>query len=64
VMSALQHSPICGLEEPGSPIPPMPAKDLKRRGESPAGSRRRHTVAVGAEVRSALTVDGHDRDQK
>src|ERR1700733_7587488 len=64
VMSALQQSPICGLEEPGSPIPPMPAKDLKRRGESPAGSRRRHAVMVGAGVRSALTVDGRDKIEK
>ncbi len=62
--SALQQTRICGLEELGSPIPPMPAKDLKRRGESPAGSRRRHIVAVGAGVKSALTVDGRDKIEK
>ena len=58
-----------------SPIPPMPAKDPEpcrksrlearlRSWRKPAGSRRRHTVAVGAEVRSALIVDGRGQDQK
>jgi len=37
------------FEELGFPHPAMPAKDLSA-GKSPAGSRRRHTVAVGAEL--------------
>jgi hypothetical protein len=27
--SALRHGRICGLEEPGFPIPSLPAKDLR-----------------------------------
>jgi len=54
-----------------SPIP-TPAKDLESRGANlapvlpqvPAGSRCSHTVAVGAEVRSALIADGRGQDQK
>ena len=34
IMSALQQTSICGLEEPGFPIPPTPAKDPEQWRES------------------------------
>src|SRR3984885_11024425 len=63
VKSALQQSQICGLRGWDSPIPPTPAN--QNRGASPAGRRRRHTVAVraGHSLRCSWAVMTQDQKQ-
>jgi hypothetical protein len=62
--SALQQTPICGLEKPGFPYPAEACQGLENRDASPAGSRRRHAVAICADAGIAHIVDGRGQNQK
>jgi hypothetical protein len=61
-MSALQQTAICGLEKPGFPYPADACRGLERRNASPAGSRRRHAVAMCCKRTFALFIDGEPGD--